>query len=355
MRKGLNLMELAQRIEDNAKAKHDMIASTAAVELAVNDDRKVVLNVPGAATGSAVSFPIRPIAHDQIGSYVDIPGKYYDRMLADQPELLARNVNTWLHSRPKPDKRMVRTIHGEARAFLSNRYQRIENEEIASVVLPILGGMKGISIVSAEVTERRLYIQATTDRVQGEVKKGDVVQAGLIVSNSEVGHGSVAVKPLIYRLVCLNGMVLPDNTYRANHTGRRIDDNEDLWKDDTREADDKAILLKVRDMVTAAFDEKFFRAQVEKFAEAAGQEVKGDPAKAVEVLAKKLGVNDGERGGILRDLIKGGDLSRWGFANAVTAQAHTVESYDRVVEFEQLGSKVIDLSPSDWSEVAQAA
>lgn len=52
-----------------------------------------------------------------------------------------------------------------------------------------------------------MYIKVVNERIQTEVVPGDIVQAGILISNSEVGMGSVSVKPLIYRLVCTNGMV----------------------------------------------------------------------------------------------------------------------------------------------------
>ena len=70
--------------------------------------------------------------HDQIGSRAGIPAKYYDRMLTEAPDLLATNVNAW--HRINPARRMVRTLGGDARSFLSDRYNRIENEEIAKVL-----------------------------------------------------------------------------------------------------------------------------------------------------------------------------------------------------------------------------
>jgi hypothetical protein len=47
--------------------------------------------------------------------------------------------------------------------------------------------------------------------------------------------------------------------------------------------------------------------------------ISGNPVKAVEVLAQKLDVTEGEKGGILQSLIEGGNLSRWGVVNAITA------------------------------------
>lgn len=353
MKTGVSLVELAAQLEARKAKKVDMIASTKSIEMVVADRGVMPENYVKLEVSGKGRYDIRPIAHDQIGDWAKIPGKYYDRMLDEQPELLARNVNTWL--RDSDATRLIRTLEGNTRAFLSNRYQRIENEEIAAVALPILLSDPALTVVSSEVTEKRLYIQAVTKRVEGEVKKGDVVQAGVVISNSEVGHGSVSVARVVYRLVCLNGMILPDNRFRANHTGARLDDNEALWKDDTRAAEDKAILLKVRDMVASAMDPATFAVTLDKMRGATEQKLLGDPAKAVEVLSQKIGATEDERGGILRALIEGGDLSRWGVVNAVTYQAHNARDYDRSIEFEKAGAAVLDLPANDWKVIAEAA
>ncbi len=301
------------------------------------------------------AYPMRPLAHDQVGAFLGVPAKYYDRMLTDAPQLLADNVNTWLER--SNDRRMVRTLNGDMRAFLSDKYARVENEEIAEAVLPVLlEQAPQLKIVSCQITERRLYIQATTERVVGEVRKGDVVQAGVIISNSEVGLGAVSVRPMIYRLACLNGMILPDAKFTARHVGRRIDMSEDLnamFSDEAKRADDHALLLKARDVVRGSMDEALFGKTLERMKALTEGRIEGDPNKSVEVLAQKIGVTEGERGGILRALIEGGDTSAWGLLNAVTAQAHT-GNYDRAVEFEAAGGALLNLNRSDWKEILTA-
>lgn len=359
MKTGLTLSQLAAKIEANREMKHDFVASTEAMTMQISRDGsgetpRALLEAELPEVGRQ-SFPILGLAHDQIGSRLGIPGKYYDRMLADAPDLLATNVNAWF--RMKPERRMVRTLGGDARAFLSNSYNRIENEEIAETVLPILADIPGVRIVSSEVTDRRLYIQAVTPLTKA-VKVGDEVQAGVIITNSEVGHGAVSVKPLIFRLVCLNGMVREDGRFRANHVGRRIEEGvmaAVAYADDTRQADDRAVLLKVRDHVRHAVDEAIFGRVVDQMAELAGGREAKNPVKAVEVLAQKIGAGEGERDSILQSLIKGGDLSAWGLLNAVTHQAHSAISYDRGVEFESLGGKLLDMPRGQWAEVLEAA
>ena len=351
MLKGLNIQELAAKIHANAQLKRDYIVATEASTMQVVNEEKgkksVVFEVPGEGT-----FPLLPLAHDQIGARAGIPAKYYDKMLAEAPDLLATNVNAW--HRIHPAKRMIRTLGGDMRAFLSNQYNRIENEEIAKVAFPVLAELPGVQIVSSEVTDKRLYIHFVVPTIEGEVKVGDVVQAGGIIQNSEVGCGAVSVSGLIWRLRCFNGAKTGD-TFRKNHIGRQVEDSEALWADDTRQADDRAILLKVRDMVKAVVDETRFKAQLAKMQGLVTARITGDPTKAVEVLAAKIGTADFEEGGILRSLIEGGDLSAWGLLNAVTAQSHTAKSYDRAVELEAAGGSLIDLSGTEWKRILEAA
>lgn len=347
MLKGLNIKELAEKIFENQQHKKDFISNTATETEMILEGNNPLLKIKGQGT-----FPIQPLAHDQIGGKAGIPAKYYDKMLTEAPELLANNVNTWF--RRFPERRMTRTLNGNVRAFLSDRYQRIENEEIASAALPVLRELPGVNIVSSEVTDKRLYIHFVVPTIFGEVKKGDIVQAGGIISNSEVGCGSCSVSGLVWRLACLNGMKTQE-AFRRNHVGRKIEDNDMLWADDTRAADDKAILLKVRDMVRAVVDETRFRQNINTMAGLSRIVISGNPELAVEVLAQKVGVSEEERGGILRELIKGGDLSAWGMLNAVTAQSHTAKNYDRAVEFEAAGGMLLDLPRTEWSRILEAA
>lgn len=349
MKTGLSLTDLARKIEANRELKRDYVVDTSAVTMLVQEDKTPVLELPN--NGS--TFPLLPLAHDQIGARTGIPARYYDTMREKAPDLLATNVNAWFRLNPK--RNMLRTLGGDGRAFLSDRYQRIENEEIANAALPVLAELPGVQIPSCEVTDRRLYIHFVIPTIEGEVKKGDVVQAGGIIQNSEVGLGAVSVSGLIWRLICLNGMKTSD-AFRRNHVGRKIEDDGAMdWADDTRKADDRAVLLKVRDMIRAVVDETRFRANLGKLQGLTEGKVTGNPAKAVEVLAQKVGASDAEQGGILRALIEGGDLSAWGMLNAVTAQAHSAQSYDRAVEFEGMGGSLIELPPSQWREVLEAA
>ncbi|HMM61136.1 MAG TPA: DUF932 domain-containing protein, partial [Candidatus Rifleibacterium sp.] len=199
MKTELSLTDLAHELQRRSNAKKDFVAHTS--QLHMTDDNKIQFE-----NGKLHEFEANEIAHNQIAGRLDIPVKYYKRMQENAPHLLAFNVNHWLHK--NPETRMIRTLDGTARAFLSDRYQRIENEEIAETVLPVLLEQDGVEIESAAITESRMYIKAVFTKIEGEVKLGDVVQAGVAISNSEVGQGAVKVEPLVYRLICRNGMIV---------------------------------------------------------------------------------------------------------------------------------------------------
>ena len=359
MKQGRSLEELAAELTSREKGKRDIIADTRQIKMLprLNDvSDEPVLELPNQDADILDHFDITQHTHRQIGQRVGIPAKYYDHMLAQAPDLLATNVNHWFARQPQ--RRMVRTLDNRARAFLSDRYRRIDNYEVAEAVLPILLQHEDLHIVSSEVTEARLYLKVVNRRIEREVKVGDPVQAGIVISNSEIGAGSLSISPMVYRLVCLNGMISADNTYRKYHVGARADTSEavyELLTDETREADDKAILLKVRDVVSAGLSEALFDRQVSDMQETTERKIEGSVPKAVEVLGSKIGLTDQEQSGVLHHLIEGSDMSQWGLLNAVTRFAQDVEGYDRATELEKAGGEVLTLPANDWEQIARAA
>lgn len=352
MLRGLTLTQLAQKLESEKGQTKDMIVSTGAMELApYNGSMQLDVNGQG-------SFPLRPLVHDQIADHTKIPLKYYKKMQEEAPELLADNVNTWFRKNPKP--RMLRTMAGTGRALLSNRYLRVENHQIAEVALNALvaGGMRVSQIVSTNVTEQRLYIQAIMPGLEATVKGsrrvGDIVQGGVVISNSEVGMGRVDVSEFDYLLACLNGMVT-GKLLKKTHLGGVLEDDDALLKDDTRRTMDNALMLQIRDMITAAVSPERFQKRVEKMSALTSSEIKGDPTKAIEAIATVLGpavgLTENDQGSILNALVRGGDVSAWGLINAVTAQANTETDYDRAVTLEAAGGKLLELGRDEWTRI----
>lgn len=362
MKAGRSLTELATELERQVTTRKDYIAEQGAIKVAAYD---VAAGVEGKAdvtlTGiNGGAYKLTDHAHGQLASHLEIPKKYYDRMRVEAPALLADNVNTWFQKAPK-NKRTVRTLDGKVRAYLSSSYRPLDNHDLAEVALPTLLE-KGCEIVSAQLTETRLYIKATLPSIRREVaesrQKGDVVQAGIVISNSEVGAGSVRIEPMIYRLVCLNGAIMPDSSLRKYHVGKGadVDGVRELLTTEAKRADDRAFWLKVRDIVRGAFDEVAFGLMVDKMNQAAGLKIVSDNLpKVVEVTVEKFGFHEKAQGSILRHLIEDGDLSKYGLHNAITRASQDVVDYDAATEMERAGGRILELPASDWKTISEAA
>jgi hypothetical protein len=162
-----------------------------------------------------------------------------------------------------------------------------------------------------------------------------------------------------YRLVCLNGAIHA-KALRQAHAGRSsgyssadlLESSREFFRDETRAADDKAFFLKVRDAVASTLTPERFAARLEQLQGSTTRLIEADPDATVEVTARRYGLAETERGCVLKHLARGGDLSQWGLANAVTRASQDVSDYDRASELEALGGRIIELKGSDWNELA---
>lgn len=359
--KGLALKDLAAEVKRQAETKRDFIAPASRIEFVEekwSDD-------PGdtrlSMRGHDKTLSIGPVFHNQIGEHLKIPRAYYQRMLGSAPVLLRRNANHWLAQ--DPSQRLVRTLDGRARAFLSDRYRVLDNFDLCEAVLPLFS-KHGLEVVSANVTEKRLYLKAIHPGLKAEIrgrKVGDIVQGGVNVWNSETGCGSVGAAAYIYTLSCLNGMTVPMSGMKRFHLGRRYGGDEasaqEIFRDETRLADDKAFFMKIQDVVSACLTEKRFQEVVGRINSAASDNEIGSPngrplEEVIEVTRKSFNLTEGEGASILKHLVAGGDLSRWGVANAVTRAAQDSENYDRFDDLQRIGGEIIELPKKRWAEIA---
>lgn len=359
MRSGKSLVELATELEDIRKNAKDYIVPVGALRAEINESNRLNLTFEN---GGRNAFEPNPHAHTQVAEFSGIPLPYYRRLQEKNPELLARNVNFgFVDADREGAARMVRTVHGSVRGFLSNRYRRLDSYDLLDATLPELMD-RGFQPISTELTFERLYVKAVTPRLQAEVKRGDVVQFGIVISNSDVGAGSVRVEPLIFRLVCTNGAIA-ENAIRKAHLGKVElgDGSWELLTDRTKELTDAAFWSGVRDVVRNSLKPEVFERNVARLRAAAEEPIRStDLPKVVELAAKATGVTgEATRAGILSYLANGADgagLNRWGLAQAFAAVADRAEvSYDESTDLQRAAGKVIDLPKASWKSIADAA
>jgi len=175
MPQGRSLPDLTAELHRQANAKRDFLAPAKSIHVATNGHTDVVLN---GAVGER--FATNDVAHGQMAEYLGIPKTFYDRLrgasadlrvpmrdvdvdTVDNPEpgdasLFDVVVNRLLESRGE-DQRLVRTLDGKARAFLSDSFTiDLDNWDVFRMAAKVIteAGLGPENVVSAEVTDRKL-------------------------------------------------------------------------------------------------------------------------------------------------------------------------------------------------------
>jgi hypothetical protein len=359
MKQGKTLTQLAEEVERQAAVKKDFVADTRALAM-FRDGKQVSMN--------GQLFGLTSNAKRQIASKLGIPFEYYGRLEEKHPELLATNVNQLMDR--EPSRNMVRTLDGNIRAFLSDRYRPLDNFDLLDAILPAIRDSKAIP-ESCEVTENKMYIKLRMPWLDRELPVPEGLKMGVghtffvrkvegsvVITNSEVGSGALAIAPAVFERQCTNLAVFKDEGFGRMHIGGKAGGDEAVTQyltDETKRIKDAAIWGEARDVIKAVMDGRAMENIIAKLTEARGDAITGDPTKVIEVFGKKNGLNEAERGGLLKHLVGSGEMTRYGLQWAVTRLAGEVESYDRASELERLGGAVIELPKTDWTMLAKAA
>jgi hypothetical protein len=363
MKTGRTLQDLAAELERQTDTRKDYIAPQGKLEAVVTEAGTVALD------GVNGQLEIAPYAHGQLAEILNIPKAYYDRMKADEPALLATNVNAWFKKDPA-NKRMIRAIDNRVRAVLSPRYRPLDNFALANAILPVLFENK-VQVMSTELTETHMYVKGILPALSDALPDGLAygghnrigtdrghLVAAIVISNSEVGDGALRVEPSVFTTWCTNLAVMQQSTMKKYHVGRahEADANWEVFADETRKADDAAFFLKVRDVTLGAFREDLFRAAIASIRAAGDRPITSDDLPTVvEVAVVRLGLPEKAGTGILKHLAAGGDLTQWGLSSAITRLANDADDYEFASELERAGGKVLALPAADWKSIAVAA
>lgn len=362
MKQGIaTLQDLAVEVDRQKKAKRDFITDTR--KLVFHDDARLLIGTLGTFTGNDVF-------HEQVSAKTGVPKRYYDLMLKSAPGLLATNVNHWFNA--NPEQRLVRTLDGHARAFLSDRYRPLDNPLILEAGLEGLKG-RDMRVESCQLTDRKMYVkivfpdlhkslkihasQVRSGRMGNDAEWTDILMPGIVLSNSEVGCAVVDVESFIYTGRCKNGTIFSTNIGKR-HLGKALgggDEFREIFTEETLKADDKAFALKVRDMVSSASSPDVFEQHFRLVEEASKRIIEGTSlSEAAEPVLKHFDVGENASQGILDLLVRGGDFTQWGLSSAVTEFAQGVESYDHSTDLERIGGRIVELSQEDWSSLVRS-
>lgn len=371
----MKLQELVDQVVAESKQKRDFVTSTQdnirMVQLPDSSELSIVLLKEGSTT--LEQFGITDNAHGQIASRLGIPKKYYDRLLVDHPDMVMQQVNQLFER--EPASRMIRVLGDQVRAFLSDRYRALDNDEVLVHTLPTLfGNDDGPSleteVLGGNITENHMNIKVlfTGDEMKREITRNTrngsprIISPGFRLTNSETGNGALKFQGFFFDSYCTNGCVFGVQElfgFSRNHLGSRLigDSDYNIVSDETRKLQDQTIVAEIRDGIRAMASTQFVDEMSAKLIAAANTEKALNPTATVDLAVKELGLREGERESILETFLQDGDYSQWGLASAVTSVANDdkIATLERVNELEDIGAQILNLSMSKWNNYAVAA
>lgn len=378
MKTGMNIVELANEVTRQTKVKRDLLVESTAMQMVHMDGfADNVAIVVATSTAVAVErFEITETAHRQLSSWVGVPWMYYKRLLADHPDLVMHQVNELF--KREPGTRMLRTLDQKCRAFLSDRYKRLDNDAVLAQTLPVL--MNGDQVPAHDIIANHITDDVMKLRVVwtdpslaqdigeaprrnnafGQPQARDIIYPGFEISNSETGNGTLNIRGFFYRSYCTNGCVWgtqdADIRYSRKHLGGKLSSvGVEILSDETKRKEDEANIAVIGDIMKAMGTPSTVQKLGDQLrAMKQGEQIK-NPVRAVEVAAKELKIQESESEVILQNLIADGDFSRYGLMNAITQVANRDNvTQDRAFELEEIGSSLMTIQLRDWSKIANA-
>lgn len=361
------IRSVAQEVSRRSKAARDFAADRRSLKV-VDVEGGFNLSIDGQDT----LFPIQRQAYMQVAEKLNIPTRYLDRLVeAGHRDMVVSNLQGIIDR--EQGRHLVRTLDGQVRAFLSDRYRSLDNQDLLAICLREVKAA-GAEVWDLRLTDNEFRFLAVAPQISGQVsidrtfdpgdgwmsrwagKEGDTLNAALTVSNSETGHGGLNVRPAILRKVCANFCVWQDGVARVHIGGKIKDEGEIFFSDDTKRQEDKVIWMKVTDVVRSTFTPAVFQKKIEAI-NATTKVAVEKPVEAVEAAVKNLGLPSEYRDAILEEFLGSGDKSQWGLVNALTEMANPerpdLDDSTRNL-FEDVGGQVLAMSERQFEALIEA-
>lgn len=169
-------------------------------------------------TGLPSTMTLQPNALKQLISRIGYDVKVYEGLSNDINRLAMNYLNQKYEKQTMTKFRVV--DNNQVRAILSDRYEDFDVLELLETIQPVVNDMDG-QVRWYDNSDQVMHLAVTFPNTSVEVKKGDVVESGIWLSDSEVGFRSVTVGLYTYTLRCTNGLIARTNGdfFRFRHIG----------------------------------------------------------------------------------------------------------------------------------------
>src|SRR5208337_2761286 len=210
-------------------------------------DKGISLSLP---TEGEIIEPMHRNALNQAASRVDLPTKYVGDLLERGEwgrELAARNMNE-LFQHLNGDRFLLRSVAGQVRGFLSDRYRRLDARPILD---SFLGEVQKYGAVPVEgaVTETKISLKVVLPMIFEPIPN-EVMLFGAEYENSDFGNGALVMNTFVDRLWCTN-FARGESLLRQIHLGARLGESV-TFSQRTYQLDTRTMASAIGDMVGSA-------------------------------------------------------------------------------------------------------
>jgi hypothetical protein len=293
--------------------------------------------------GTSIRQRLHRHSVQQMAQTTDLPLKFIDGLQQTTEswarELLAHNLTTIFSNRFAKTRYLLRSVSGEVRGFLSDRYRRLDSRPIIEAFATAVQ-QKGALPYNGYVTDTKVALQAIMPEVYEPIP-GEMVAYGLSLENSDFGNGALSIRAYLLRIWCSN-LAITQEEMRQVHLGKRLDDSV-LYSQRTYQLDAETTVSALRDVVAAQLNADTLRRRMDAIRRANEHAV--DVPSVKESLKKALlksesdAVIEAYNSPDTYNLPAGN--TTWRLSNAISWIAGNTEDAERKLELMKIAGDVL--------------
>ena len=307
---------------------------------------EVMLTTPSGDRGAKLELSLHSNALSQMITKSQAVGATTARKLLDFKEDWATDTLTTLlnsvYHNIKRERVLIRSIDGEARGFLSDRYRRLDSGPIFEAFAKETQKFEAVP-THASFMDTKTALTMHLPEIF-EPFPNEPLLAGVTLSNSDYGNGALSLKFSLMRMWCSN-LAIRDEAFRKVHLGAKLPE-EVQFSEKTYQLDATTITSAITDLVGNYLNPEFIKGEMKVIEEASTKEVNIETL--LTNLRKNNKINKGEEVAIAKkfntpeiELLPPG-VNLWRASNAISLFAGNLGNTERSFELQQLAGNILN-------------